>query len=55
MSRSKRLLDLVQLLRQHRYPISAQSLADKLDISVRTVYRDIDSLRQQGANIVGEG
>jgi predicted DNA-binding transcriptional regulator YafY len=29
-------------------------LADKLDISLRTLYRDIESLRAQGANIDGE-
>ncbi len=54
MSRSKRLLDLLQLLREYRNPVSAQTLSKKLEVSVRTVYRDIETLRQQGANIDGE-
>ena len=54
MTRSERLLALLQLLRAHRYPISAQILADKLAISKRTLYRDIASLRAQGVDIAGE-
>lgn len=54
MARASRLLDLIQLLRQHRYPVSAGQLAAKLDVSQRTIYRDIDSLRAQGAGIDGE-
>ncbi|OHX15541.1 helix-turn-helix transcriptional regulator [Chromobacterium sphagni] len=54
MSRSERLLDLLQLLRRHRYPVTAAALAAQLGISVRTVYRDIASLQLQGADIAGE-
>lgn len=54
MARSNRLLELLQLLRHHRYPVSAQVLATTLQISVRTVYRDIATLQQQGADIEGE-
>jgi predicted DNA-binding transcriptional regulator YafY len=54
MSRATRLLDLVQVLRRHRTPVSAQSLARELDVSVRSIYRDIETLRGQGAAIVGE-
>jgi predicted DNA-binding transcriptional regulator YafY len=54
MSRATRLLDLVQTLRRHRAPVSAQVLAEELDVSVRSVYRDIETLRGQGASIVGE-
>jgi len=53
MSRSIRLLTLLQLLREQRYPITAQCLAEHLEISVRSVYRDIESLRDQGVNIEG--
>ncbi|HTN85663.1 MAG TPA: YafY family protein [Sorangium sp.] len=53
MSRANRLLRLVQLLRRHRRPVSAASLADELGVSVRSVYRDIDALREQGASIEG--
>ena len=51
MSRSIRLLNLLQLLREYRYPVTAQVLAERLQISQRSVYRDIESLREQGVNI----
>jgi len=53
MSRSIRLLNLLQLLREQRYPVTARRLAEDLAISVRSVYRDIESLRGQGVNIEG--
>ncbi|CAI0938496.1 MULTISPECIES: helix-turn-helix transcriptional regulator [Serratia] len=54
MSRTQRLLDLMQILRRHRYPVAGHSLAEELGISMRTLYRDIATLQQQGADIVGE-
>ena len=54
MSRSERLLDLVQTLRRHRRPVSGQTLASELGISIRTLYRDIATLQGQGAPIEGE-
>lgn len=51
MSRSIRLLHLLQLLREYRYPVTAQVLAERLEISLRSVYRDIETLREQGVNI----
>jgi predicted DNA-binding transcriptional regulator YafY len=53
MSRAARLLKLVQTLRRHRTPVVAQALADELDVSVRSIYRDIGTLREQGASIEG--
>lgn len=53
MSRSQRLLDLLQILRRHRYPVAGHALAGELGISLRTLYRDIATLQQQGANIEG--
>ncbi|MWK55753.1 HTH domain-containing protein [Pseudomonas otitidis] len=53
MSRSQRLLDLLQILRRHRYPVAGHVLADELGISLRTLYRDIATLQQQGAHIEG--
>jgi predicted DNA-binding transcriptional regulator YafY len=54
MSRTERLFELLQILRRHRYPVSGQNLAKELDISVRTLYRDIATLQGQGADIEGE-
>lgn len=54
MPRAQRLLDLVQLLRQHRCPVSGALLADGLGISLRTLYRDIDALKAQGAHVDAE-
>jgi predicted DNA-binding transcriptional regulator YafY len=54
MSRSARLLDLIQILRRHRQPVSGEKLAQELDISIRTLYRDIATLQAQGADITGE-
>jgi predicted DNA-binding transcriptional regulator YafY len=54
MSRTARLLELVQLLRRHRAPVSGAALARQLGISARTLYRDIATLQAQGADIHGE-
>ena len=54
MSRSERLLDLIQILRRHRRPVTGALLASKLGVSLRTLYRDIATLQSQGASIEGE-
>jgi len=54
MSRTERLFDLIQILRRHRYPVTGALLADELQISLRTLYRDIATLQAQGAQIDGE-
>ncbi|MBW8299909.1 MAG: YafY family transcriptional regulator [Hydrogenophaga sp.] len=54
MSRSERLLSLLQVLRRHRQPVSGAALASELGISLRTLYRDIATLQAQGANVEGE-
>lgn len=54
MSRAQRLFDLIQLLRQHRFPVTGMKLAEELRVSLRTVYRDIATLQAQGATIEGE-
>lgn len=54
MSRTERLFDLMQILRRHRYPAAGHALAQEMNISMRTLYRDIATLQQQGAEIVGE-
>jgi predicted DNA-binding transcriptional regulator YafY len=54
VSRAERLLDLLQLLRRQRAPVSGATLSNELGISLRTLYRDIASLQAQGARIEGE-
>ncbi|RWM39180.1 YafY family protein [Mesorhizobium sp.] len=54
MSRSERLLDLIQILRRHRRPVSGRTLAGEMSVSIRTLYRDIATLQGQGAPIEGE-
>jgi predicted DNA-binding transcriptional regulator YafY len=54
VARAQRLLELIQVLRRHRHPVSGQTLSDELGVSLRTVYRDIQTLIGQGAAIDGE-
>lgn len=54
MARAQRLLDLIQLLRRHRRAVAGAVLAEELGVSLRTLYRDIETLKAQGAHIDGE-
>jgi len=54
LSRSTRLLALLQTLRGRRHAVTAGSLARELEVSERTIYRDIADLAAQGAPIEGE-
>ncbi|MEO1138870.1 MAG: YafY family protein [Pseudomonadota bacterium] len=53
MSRTNRLFQLMQTLRCLPPPATAQVLAEKLHVTPRTIYRDIDALRGLGAIIDG--
>nr|WP_320144062.1 YafY family protein [uncultured Cohaesibacter sp.] len=53
MAKNERLLQLMSILRARRGPVTAQFLASELDVSLRTIYRDIESLRAGGALIDG--
>lgn len=52
--RSERLLELLQALRRRRRPVTGQALAEELGVSLRSVYRDIATLKSMGAAIDGE-
>lgn len=54
MSRTERLFDLIQLLRTYKYPVTAAKLARELEVTPRTVYRDIATLQLLGAPVEGE-
>ena len=53
MSKSDRLFRLLHLMRTLPHPIAAHVLAERLEVSERTLYRDIDTLRAGGALIDG--
>lgn len=52
MSRTDRLYDLIQILRDGRLH-RAQDLADRMGVSLRTVYRDMDTLMASGVPLEG--
>jgi predicted DNA-binding transcriptional regulator YafY len=54
MSRTGRLFQLMDALRGNRRPVTAAALAEKLGVSERTIYRDIQTLTQLGAPVEGE-
>ena len=54
MRKSERLLQLLVLLRGRRRASTANELANRLQVSQRTIYRDIQSLLLSGVDIVGE-
>ncbi|HEY5080373.1 MAG TPA: YafY family protein [Bauldia sp.] len=54
MGRTQRLLTLMDALRRHRRPVTAASLAGEMAVSIRTIYRDVQTLIGLGAPIDGE-
>ncbi|MFS4583101.1 helix-turn-helix transcriptional regulator [Phaeobacter sp. C3_T13_0] len=54
MPKTDRLFRLLHLIRGLRPPVTAARLAASMEVSERTIYRDIDSLRAAGARIDGE-
>ena len=54
MDKTERLFSIMDTLRRHRHPVTAQVLADEQGVSVRTLYRDVQTLIGLGAPIDGE-
>jgi predicted DNA-binding transcriptional regulator YafY len=54
LGRSARLLALLQALRCRRRPVTAAALGRELQVSERTIYRDLSELAAQGAPLQGE-
>ena len=53
MRRSDRLFDIIQRLRTARGPLTAAALAEELEVTVRTVYRDVATLQARSVPIEG--
>ena len=54
MSKAERLFALVTMLRGRRTAVTALDLARALDVSERTIYRDIAALAESGIPLEGE-
>ena len=53
MRRADRLFDIIQSLRTASRPVTAAALADQLEVTVRTIYRDIAALQASRVPIDG--
>ena len=54
MDKTERLFSIMDALRRHRRPVTAATLAEEQSVSVRTLYRDVQTLIGLGAPIDGE-
>lgn len=54
MRRADRLFQIIQMLRRSSSPVTAREMAEELEVSVRTVYRDVADLIGQRVPIQGE-
>ena len=54
MRRADRLLQIIQILRRANGPVAASRMAEELEVSQRTLYRDMASLESSGVPIRGE-
>ncbi len=54
MRRAERLFQIIQILRRARAPVTAALIAEELETSVRTIYRDIAELLAQRVPVRGE-
>lgn len=54
MRRTERLFAIIQILRRARAPITASAMAEELETSLRTVYRDVAELTAQRVPVRGE-
>lgn len=54
LDKTERLFAIMDALRRHRRPVTAAALAEEFAVSVRTLYRDIQTLIGLGAPVDGE-
>jgi predicted DNA-binding transcriptional regulator YafY len=53
MRRADRLFDVIQLLRTAKKPVTAAAIAEELEVTVRTIYRDVATLQARRVPIEG--
>src|SRR6516164_7312643 len=53
MRRADRLFDIIQALRTAKKPMTAAMIAERLEVTVRTIYRDIATLQARRVPIEG--
>jgi len=54
MAKTTRWFEIIQILRAATRPVLAANLADRLEVSTRTIYRDIAALQSMNTPIDGE-
>lgn len=54
MDKTERLFALLDALRRRRGSVTAETLAEEQEVSVRTIYRDVQTLISLGAPVEGE-
>ncbi len=54
MRKASRLFEIIQILRLAAHPITAQQIAETLEVTQRSIYRDIAALQAMRVPIEGE-
>ncbi|WP_075996526.1 helix-turn-helix transcriptional regulator [Salaquimonas pukyongi] len=54
MRKTGRLFEIIQILRSAGKPVTAEQLAEQLEVAMRTIYRDIATLQAMRTPIEGE-
>ncbi len=54
MRRADRLMQIIQILRRESRPVTAAAVAEELEVTPRTIYRDMVSLQANNVPIIGE-
>ena len=53
MRNTSRLFEIIQMLRAASGPLRAQDISERLEVSIRTIYRDVAALQAMGTPIDG--
>jgi predicted DNA-binding transcriptional regulator YafY len=53
LRRADRLFDIIRILRTAAQPVTAAAIAEELEVTVRTVYRDVATLQARRIPIEG--